>query len=68
LGSNTFLSQGDVLDGWGNRLEYAVSAKLTPMAGPAPASSETHKFGVIAAVDEFGRPTASIGTIDINND
>ena len=53
-----------VLDGWGQQLTYAVSDRLC-----TPAKSSTsgdYRLGVIAAVDEFGQPTAGIGMADMD--
>lgn len=55
----------NTMDGWNNKLTYAVSAKLMD---PTKTSSQTDfKLGVIAAVDENGNPTAGIGTYDLDN-
>ena len=52
------------LDGWGNRLTYAVSARLCP--GTKTRDSRDFRWGVIRAVDEFGNPTAGIGVTDVS--
>lgn len=68
IGTRQFIGADNSYDGWNNKIDYAVSANITRLSGIAAPLNESHFFGVIKAVDEFGRPTASIGTIDINND
>ncbi len=57
------------LDGWGNKLTYAVSANTTRyVAGRNSISvGNDFKYGVITAVDEFGNNTAGIGMYDLDN-
>lgn len=54
------------VDGWNNKLTYAVSVEATPLDSvlrDSVAIGQDFKFGVIAARDEFGNTTAGI-----NND
>ncbi len=58
------------LDGWNNKLTYAVSLKATPLSSTprnSLAIGQDFKFGVIAAHDEFG-DTAANNTAGINDD
>lgn len=50
------------LDGWGNKLDYAVSASATSMFGGRTAlqAGQDFKIGVIRAIDENLNPTAGI--------
>lgn len=57
------------LDGWGNKLTYAVSANTTrhnPVRNSISVGND-FKLGVITAVDEFGNNTAGIGMYDLDN-
>lgn len=56
------LNSNNILDGWGNKLTYAVPELLSVPASRLDAFSD-FKLGVIAAVDEWGNPTSGI-----NND
>lgn len=51
----------DTIDGWDNRLTYAVSEKLTDITKTS--SLNDYQYGVIAAVNEHGNPTAGISAI-----
>lgn len=55
------LNRSDTLDGWNRKLTYAVSERLTDIAKTG--SLEDFKYGVIAAIDEHGNPTAGISAI-----
>ncbi len=52
------LAYEKTLDGWGNKLTYAVSASLT--GGGVLGKKEELSNGVITALDETGKPTAGI--------
>lgn len=57
------------LDGWGNKLTYAVSARHTNFVSPrnSIAVGNDFKYGVITALDEHGKSTAGIGMYDLDN-
>ncbi len=55
------LNSSDTLDGWNRKLTYAVSERLTDVAKTG--SLEDFKYGVIAAIDEHGNPTAGISAV-----
>lgn len=56
------------LDGWGNKLTYVVSANTTEHISRNSLSvGNDFKYGVIAAIDEFGNNTAGIGMFDLDN-
>ncbi|MDD3021326.1 MAG: type II secretion system protein [Alphaproteobacteria bacterium] len=59
------MQSNNTLDGWNNKLTYAVSANL--MDPLRTSTKNDFKLGVIAAIDENGNPTAGIGTYDLDN-
>lgn len=64
LGAENKIGESYVLDGWGNQLTYAVSARLCDPAKTSTAGD--FRRGVIAAVDEFGQRTAGVGMADMD--
>ena len=57
------------LDGWNNKITYAVSARTTSYQPGRNSISvgNDFKYGVISALDEFGNTTAGIGMFDLDN-
>lgn len=52
------------IDSWGNQYTYAVSEKLCEFGRSA--NTKDFLWGVIEALDEYGNPTAGIGTTDLD--
>lgn len=55
-----YLDGSTVLDGWNNKLTYAVVANVTRPNRTASVIQRDFKAGVISALDENGNPTAGI--------
>ncbi len=57
------------VDGWGNKMTYAVIARATNYFPGRNALSvgNDFKYGQITALDEFGNNTAGIGMFDLDN-
>ena len=56
----SFMDGSSILDGWGNKLSYAVVANITRPNRTASVIQRDFKAGVISARDENNNPTAGI--------
>lgn len=55
-----YMDGSSILDGWNNKLTYAVSANITPPGRNIEVVKRDFAAGVISAIDENGNPTAGI--------